>query len=88
MPTNEPTWTEQRIELLKSRFQAGLTAREIAAEIGVSRNAVIGKLSRLDLRRETVEPCIGRAARGAGLPGDLVARYRRGRPGGAGQRSA
>jgi GcrA cell cycle regulator len=52
MPTNEPTWTEQRIELLKSRFQAGLTAREIAAEIGVSRNAVIGKLSRLDLRRE------------------------------------
>src|SRR5580704_4457328 len=52
MPTNEPTWTEQRIELLKNRFQAGLTAREIAAEIGVSRNAVIGKLSRLDLRRE------------------------------------
>jgi GcrA cell cycle regulator len=52
MPINGPTWTEQRIELLKSRFQAGLTAREIAAEIGVSRNAVIGKLSRLDLRRE------------------------------------
>jgi GcrA cell cycle regulator len=52
MPANEPTWTEQRIELLKNRFEAGLTAREIAVDIGVSRNAVIGKLSRLNLHRE------------------------------------
>jgi len=52
MPTNGPIWTEQRVELLKNRFEAGLTAREIAADIGVSRNAVIGKLSRLNLRRE------------------------------------
>lgn len=52
MPANEPTWTAERIELLKSRFEAGLSCREIANDIGVSRNAVIGKLSRLNLTRE------------------------------------
>src|SRR5271170_5226182 len=52
MPTNGPIWTEQRVELLKNRFEAGLTARESAADIGLSRNAVIGKLSRLNLHRE------------------------------------
>jgi GcrA cell cycle regulator len=52
MPAKEPTWTEERLELLKSRFAEGLTCREIADDIGVSRNAVIGKLSRLNLTRE------------------------------------
>jgi GcrA cell cycle regulator len=52
MPANKPTWTDERLELLKSRFEAGLSCREIAADIGVSRNAVIGKLSRLNLTRE------------------------------------
>ena len=51
MFATEPTWTAERIELLKSRFEAGLTCREIAADIGVSRNAVIGKLTRLNLSR-------------------------------------
>ncbi|HEY4985669.1 MAG TPA: GcrA family cell cycle regulator [Bradyrhizobium sp.] len=50
--TFQPTWTVERIELLKIHFQAGLSCREIAAEIGVSRNAVIGKLSRLNLTRD------------------------------------
>ena len=52
MPANQPTWTEERVELLKDRFAAGLSCREIAIDIGVSRNAVIGKLSRLHLARE------------------------------------
>ena len=52
MLANQPTWTPERIELLKNRFEAGLTCREIACDIGVSRNAVIGKLSRLNLTRE------------------------------------
>jgi GcrA cell cycle regulator len=52
MPANAPTWTEERLELLKNRFEAGLSCREIADDIGVSRNAVIGKLSRLNLTRE------------------------------------
>ena len=50
-PTSSPTWTDERIELLKRHFEAGLSCREIAADIGVSRNAVIGKLSRLNLTR-------------------------------------
>jgi len=52
MLANEPTWTAERVELLKSRFAAGLSCRDIAGEIGVSRNAVIGKLSRLNLTRD------------------------------------
>jgi GcrA cell cycle regulator len=60
MPAKEPTWTTDRIELLKSHFAAGLSCREIANEIGVSRNAVIGKLSRLNLTREK-KPEIRRA---------------------------
>jgi GcrA cell cycle regulator len=51
MPANEPTWTDERVEILKSRFAAGLSCREIACDIGVSRNAVIGKLARLNLTR-------------------------------------
>jgi GcrA cell cycle regulator len=47
------TWTDERLELLKSGFAAGLSCREIAITIGVSRNAVIGKISRLNLTRES-----------------------------------
>jgi GcrA cell cycle regulator len=50
--TNHPTWTKERLELLRSGFEAGLSCREIAAHIGVSRNAVIGKISRLSLTRD------------------------------------
>jgi GcrA cell cycle regulator len=52
MPAKEPTWTDERIERLKSHFAAGLTCRQIADDIGVSRNSVIGKLNRLHLTRE------------------------------------
>jgi GcrA cell cycle regulator len=52
MPANGPTWTTERLERLKNRFEAGLSCRQIADDIGVSRNAVIGKLSRLNLTRE------------------------------------
>ncbi|MGJ4893093.1 GcrA family cell cycle regulator [Bradyrhizobium sp. HKCCYLS3077] len=48
----QPTWTEERLRALKQHFEAGLTCREIAAELGVSRNAVIGKISRLALTRD------------------------------------
>src|SRR5579875_3792783 len=51
MRANEQTWTDERIALLRSHFDAGLSCRQIAADIGVSRNAVIGKLSRLNLTR-------------------------------------
>ena len=72
MPALQPTWTTERIELLKNRFEAGLSCREIAADIGVSRNAVIGKLSRLNLTRESSaderRPARKSAAKGAKGP--------------------
>lgn len=52
MPSIIQTWTTDRIEALKVHFHAGLSCREIANEIGVSRNAVIGKISRLALVRD------------------------------------
>ncbi|WP_407174801.1 GcrA family cell cycle regulator [Bradyrhizobium sp. STM 3562] len=56
MSAIQPTWTTERIELLKIHFAAGLTCREIAERIGVSRNAVIGKISRLNLMRDKAGP--------------------------------
>jgi GcrA cell cycle regulator len=52
MPALLQTWTNDRVDALKIHFQAGLSCREIANEIGVSRNAVIGKISRLNLIRD------------------------------------
>lgn len=43
------TWTDERVELLRSYAGAGLSCAKIAREIGVTRNAVIGKLNRLGL---------------------------------------
>ncbi len=43
------TWTPQRVDQLRNCVAAGLTCRQIAAEIGVTRNAVIGKINRLGL---------------------------------------
>jgi GcrA cell cycle regulator len=43
------TWTPDRVEQLRSFVVTGLTCSQIAAQIGVSRNAVIGKIHRLGL---------------------------------------
>ena len=43
------TWTPERIEQLRAHVGSGMTCSQIAAAIGVSRNAVIGKLHRLGL---------------------------------------
>ena len=51
MSANCATWSSERIELLKRCFQAGLSCSQIAREIGVTRNAVIGKMNRLGLSR-------------------------------------
>jgi GcrA cell cycle regulator len=50
------TWTAERVEQLKTCIRAGLTCSRIAAEIGVSRNAVIGKMNRLGLSRPKTAP--------------------------------
>lgn len=45
------SWTDERIDLLKSMWEKGMTASQIADELGgVSRNAVIGKAHRLGLK--------------------------------------
>jgi GcrA cell cycle regulator len=45
------SWTDERIERLKSLWTKGMTASHIADELGgVSRNAVIGKAHRLGLQ--------------------------------------
>ena len=49
IPTSTPTWTPERIEQLRSCVGSGMTCSQIAAAIGVSRNAVIGKIHRLGL---------------------------------------
>jgi GcrA cell cycle regulator len=51
MSAGKSAWTAERVELLKSHFEAGFSCSEIAREIGVSRNAVIGKIFRLKLSR-------------------------------------
>src|SRR2546421_2292169 len=51
MSANCATWTSERIELLKRCLHAGLSCGQTAREIGVTRNAVIGKLNRLGLSR-------------------------------------
>jgi GcrA cell cycle regulator len=48
---NETRWTMERIALLKNRIRAGFSCGQIARELGVSRNAVIGKTNRLGLSR-------------------------------------
>ena len=45
------SWTEERIEQLRKMWEGGMTASQIADELGgVSRNAVIGKAHRLGLQ--------------------------------------
>lgn len=46
-------WSDDRTEALKKLYEAGLSASQIAAELGggISRNAVIGKVHRLGLIR-------------------------------------
>src|SRR5256714_10279123 len=63
------TWSEDRVEQLKKLWEAGLSASQIAAELGnVTRNAVIGKVHRLGLS--------GRAK----SPSSAAPRQRRSRP--------
>ena len=62
-------WTDERVELLKKLWAEGLSASQIAAQLGgVTRNAVIGKVHRLGLS--------GRAK----SPSSMVPRARKPRP--------
>src|SRR5437868_9966473 len=55
------TWTDERVELLKALWADGLSASQIAGELGgVTRNAVIGKVSRLGLAGRMKRPATPR----------------------------
>ncbi|MGY6628048.1 MAG: GcrA family cell cycle regulator [Oceanicaulis sp.] len=69
-------WTEERVETLKKLWADGLSASQIAKQLGgVTRNAVIGKVHRLGLsgraapsrpvRRPVARPAAARAPRPA-----------------------
>lgn len=50
------TWTPERTELAKTLWLKGQTAEQIARRIGgTSRNAVIGKMHRLGLKRDNAQ---------------------------------
>ena len=50
-------WTEERVEMLKKLWADGLSASQIAAELGgITRNAVIGKVHRLGLSGRAKSP--------------------------------
>jgi GcrA cell cycle regulator len=60
------SWTDERVELLKRLWSEGLSASQIAAEMGgVTRNAVIGKVHRLGLsgRGKSPPPAANAAAK-------------------------
>lgn len=52
------SWTDERVELLKKLWTQGLSASQIAGELGggVTRNAVIGKVHRLGLSGRAKAP--------------------------------
>ena len=51
------TWTDERVETLKRLWTDGLSASQIAAELGgITRNAVIGKVHRLGLSGRAKSP--------------------------------
>jgi GcrA cell cycle regulator len=55
------SWNDERVELLKKLWSEGLSASQIANELGdITRNAVIGKVHRLGLsgRAKTAAPAV------------------------------
>ncbi|QKV19368.1 GcrA family cell cycle regulator [Oricola thermophila] len=82
------SWTDERVELLKKLWTEGLSASQIAAQLGgVSRNAVIGKVHRLKLsgRAKSVSTGAPKAKRSAATrPSSSRGSYSRGGGGGGG----
>ena len=66
-------WTDERVEMLKKLWAEGLSASQIASQLGnVTRNAVIGKVHRLKLsgRGKTTSstPRVKKVASGSAAP--------------------
>src|SRR5947207_1913245 len=77
------TWTDERVELLKKLWADGLSASQIAAELGgVTRNAVIGKVHRLGLSGRAKSPSSAAPHPARAHRGDLPLADRRSRAAG------
>lgn len=61
-------WTETMLTQLTARWNAGETSAVIAAALGVSKNAVVGKARRLNLARRPSPIRVGDAAKTAAAP--------------------
>ncbi len=63
------SWNDERVELLKKLWTDGLSASQIAGELGgVTRNAVIGKVHRLGLSGRAKSPAASAAPRQRKVP--------------------
>jgi GcrA cell cycle regulator len=66
------SWTDERVELLKKLWADGLSASQIAGQLGgVTRNAVIGKVHRLSLSGRAKPASSGSRPRKARPPATL-----------------
>jgi GcrA cell cycle regulator len=66
---DEMGWTDERVELLRKLWMEGLSAAQIAMELGgVTRNAVIGKIHRMGLSGRAKQPSGQSSARPARKP--------------------
>jgi GcrA cell cycle regulator len=54
-PRVEPTWTAERIARLTELWEEGVTTAEIGRRIGLTKNAVIGKVHRIGLAPRVVK---------------------------------
>jgi GcrA cell cycle regulator len=75
-PSPAATWNPERVEQLRNFVVAGLTCSQIAAEIGVTRNAVIGKIHRLGLSPGRPAAAPARSCPPRGRPPRLPSRRR------------
>ena len=68
------SWTDERVETLKTMWSEGKSASQIAKELGgVTRNAVIGKVHRLGLGDQRGGAGQSRRSRQEGAPADADA---------------
>lgn len=63
------SWNDERVELLKKLWGEGLSASQIAGELGgITRNAVIGKVHRLGLSGRAKSPAVAARPRKTARP--------------------
>jgi GcrA cell cycle regulator len=65
MRGKQDLWTKQDVALLQALWREGATASAIAAQLGVSRSSILGKIGRLRRLAASVAPSIARKSNAA-----------------------